>query len=400
MSPGEEIPYDYFIANKDKFIDVLAKHTETSAKQTSISVDEIKQYVDSRLVSPDISSKIRVVPLTEFEAGVPKEYSLLEKYEELTAKYGRENVEGRKKINEEINLWAKDNNYDLNKISETLFEEEYRRESEINFDFVLEREASSIFNTHGDDKKVIEDLMWEDLNASGYNFANLSKIAEDKGPLGVVSIVAKVIGENVEYDYFGEYIDNELEEKGIISAEEHEKRTNERFKEGGVGYTALTQGKAVCKGYATVMAEELTILKESGIPNLDGIVVLYKSSEDHAWNTIVTQNKNGTFNTTDFDPTWADAKNDFSLEGLDAIDEGHTYIKILTPEELEQLQDKIEKVRLHALKEQSEFLVGPAAYAKFGREKIDLTPQEAKTIKQYMAIRKALEAENFDKYME
>ncbi|MCK5177863.1 MAG: hypothetical protein KAQ92_09125, partial [Candidatus Aenigmarchaeota archaeon] len=50
------IQYDHFIANKDKFIEILAKRTHTPA-------DEIQEYVNKKLGLSDVPAKVKVVPL-------------------------------------------------------------------------------------------------------------------------------------------------------------------------------------------------------------------------------------------------------------------------------------------------------------------------------------------------
>jgi len=338
--------FDVFYENQNEIIDIISENLD-------IPKNKVEQYVKN-IISME-TSQISLVKWEDWE--IDKDFNneenvlKLKKEKEKISFKVLDSFEGtfeekEQKIEEEWLKWGKENGYnDINKLleEETIAYEnspigKFNKLLEIEFKQVVESKKES--GNHEEDAEF-ENRFLEKLNKSGYTIDELKIIAEEN-PKEVIEITAKIIAENVQYDWmqslsmkkgFGKFIETKDHSAGIPE-------------------DTLREGLAICDGYAKTFAAAISLLREKGVPHLDKIAILQTDSGpmNHAWNTLI--NINGV--ATSIDLTSADDENISKIpEKLNAVDKEHyvTHIKEKVNEAHQKVLDKIKDYNILSFQE-------------------------------------------------
>jgi len=329
-----EIDYNTFQDNKEEIAEIVSKHL-------NVSKEEIEKYFDKSL---EVNiSKISVVEFEDFKINKNLEFQkseTVEKYEKISGKYDLSIPEEKVKVIEEFEEWGKNNGYDdvwvaLNeenlKGSFLSLSEKIKGESIISPAQSMQEPISLEQLT--EEKKQFENLLFRELENSGYSVSELKKIGE-KNPEKIIAILAGVISKNVEYDY---------DKYKLIEEEKYSEIERQN------PYLTLKNHKGVCEDYSELFATSKYFLEKKGIPNLDKFVVLRttpeKDLQNHMWNNLITIDRDGKLIITAIDITWADDENISKIsEKLNAVDEKHYYSSL--PEKSAEVHQKaLKKIR-------------------------------------------------------
>ena len=313
-----KIDLDTFQNNKEKI-------AETLARDINVSEEEVANYFDEFLEIN--TSKISVVKFEDFEINKDLEFKksdLVINYEEIMAKYNFTIPEEKVKAINEFEKWGKDNGYENVWVAldeENLKEypaslaEKIKGRQVIYYTTALNEMKEITEEDLAKEKEQFENIVVEKLEESGYDISKLKEIGENN-PEKIITILAEVIGKNVEYDYDKLKL---LEEEKELEAQGP--------------YDTLKDGKGICADYSRLFAAMKYVLEKEGVPNLDKFVVLETTARKevlyHAWNNLITVDENGKLIVTSIDTTWADDENISKISGkLNAVDEAHCYSNV------------------------------------------------------------------------
>lgn len=307
------VPLEKFIENKDKI-------SEFISKDLNIPKELVGKYIEEFLM-PD-TSKISVVRLNEFK--INKDFNLSDglelrsKKNELFEKYdvyspGEFNATNWLKAINEFEKWTKEKG--INDPNKALAKEmkDYKDSPVAKFKEL--KNYNENFNK-GKNFDKFEELFLETLENENESIDHLKEVATEN-PEEVIKMISKILGNNIEYDW-----------DEIKSIDRKEFKDLEKKHAEGIPYITLKNKLGVCHDYAATFTAAKYVLEEKGVPNLDKFIVLYTGSDkmNHAWNNLLTVDKEGNLKVTSIDLTWADDKNISKIpEKLNAVDEKHYY---------------------------------------------------------------------------
>lgn len=336
------MPLEKFVKNKDKITDIISG-------DLGIPNEVVGKYIDQYLM-PD-TSRISLVPFNNFTINKDLKMSnesliLNNKIKELYQEYhvfeffesGK--VKGVNKTNNlkawnELEKWGREKGLinATEDVDSAMYKERINYEKSPNAIFEKIRDDNENFNNETNFDKF-EELFLNDINKSGESLEHLKVIAKDN-PEEVIKITAKILDENIAYDFNESTNINNKDYKSV--GDKHAL---------GIPYITLATKLGVCHDYASTFVAAKYVLEKNGVPNMDKYAVLYTVSNDmnHAWDNLLRVNKKGDLEMTSIDLTWADDENISKIpEKLNSVDKDHFYLS------------EVDKVHQEALKKILEF---------------------------------------------
>lgn len=315
----EMINLDIFEENKEEIAKIISSNSDTP-KETVLN------YIDSVLKIN--TSKISVVEFENWKINKDFEFKndeVIEKYKEISNKYNINIPEEKDEAINEFEEWGRNNGYD--NIWAALEDEQLTSRSSLK-----DTIKGAITITPGDFReKVSQEQLIEEKEGfenhltrmieEEYTIDQLKEIAEND-PKEIINILSQVIGKNVEYDW---------EKYKLIEEKNYDEIKRQ------APYHTLETGKGVCEDYSKLFAKAKDFLENEGVPNLNKFLVLSTTSQDddidHAWNVLITVDKDGELIMTSMDITWADDDKEENIskipEKLNAVDDKHYYTGII-----------------------------------------------------------------------
>ena len=339
------VPLEKLIKNKDKI-------SETISSDLNIPKEVISKYIE-RYLMPD-TSKISVVPLNEFKINkdldsAKNSLDLTNKKAEIFQKYdvyGQGEFDGAKWLNamNDLEKWGREKGIinSSESVDSVLDKETAKYHESPIAKFNELRNYNENFNKEKNFEKF-EELFLKDIKEAGETIEHLKEIAKDN-PEDVIKTISAILDKNIAYDYSES--ENITKKDFKTLKEKHEQ---------GIPYSTLETNLGVCHDYAKTITAAKYVLEKNGVPNMDKLAVLYTSSDkmNHAWNNLLTVDKEGNIKMTSIDLTWADNENVSKItEELNAVNKDHYYTSPIT--EVDIAHQKVLKkiLELNALAEE------------------------------------------------
>ena len=264
----------------DNLASNMAKVVSIISKDLGLREREVEDYLETFVIAE--TSKFSVVEITELNDMKIKEnirdsktileleQKKIEIYDEIFNFYSGTHKEKQQKAIEEWENWGKENGYESYEDIERALEQErfdYENSVENKFEEIKAKEEEQVAEFKN--MEEFEEIVLEKLKEAGYSIDELKEIAEDD-PFEIYTIIAKIIGENTEYDWalYSKHILNIISKGKIVNNEDISRNASE------LPYKAMKDGKVVCDGKAFTFMAVKNVLEKNGVPDLDKTAVL------------------------------------------------------------------------------------------------------------------------------
>lgn len=328
--------WDDFVKNREQIIFFIAQDLQ-------LPEADVRGFVDAyedRYNHPE-ADDISIVELKDFKIyseSQPQTDALRiqHKFAETYKKYevydaaGNLNRTNKEKADEELIRWARENGY--HNFAQAYLKEKvaYEKKPTTRLQHLVYTDVWAE-NQPNDDK--FRELFWQKMEEK-YTMAELQKI-EEENPEQLLTIVAEVVADNVEYDQREHYYKRFLEFLGKLPAgeklQEAAKPGLKNYSDEGMAYTALESGEAQCDRFSVTYMAGMAVLKDKlreadgGTCKLDNVQCCLVTShvDKHAFVAVFSLDENGQLEGTYIDPTWYK-----DLGELNAVNADHSFTRV------------------------------------------------------------------------
>ncbi len=299
----------------DSLASNMAKVVSIISENLGLREKEVENYLETFVIAE--TSKFSVVEITalddikikeslgDSETILELEQKRKEIYDEVFNFYSGTHEEKQQKAIEEWGKWGKENGYGGYEDVERALEQErfdYENSAEKKFKEIKVKEEQQV--AEFENMEEFEEIILEKLKEAGYSIDKLKEIAEDD-PFEIYTIIAKIIGENVEYDWelYSKHILNIISKGKIVNDEDLSRNASE------LPYNAIKDGKIVCDGKALTFIAFKNVLEKNGV-NLDKTAVLdtsvgtWHGKYGHVCNVLYFIDENNNITIVPFDITF------------------------------------------------------------------------------------------------